>query len=194
MMKMDTYKRRSVLGSIGVAMLAGCSSPSGTEDVDPRALGDGDTTVEVWEDFGDQNCRTYALDVFPILEEALVAKRNVEYISRDYIEPANEWSRRMANAVRSIQVNGSIPKSYQFARFMYQNQDAMSFDLIKDVAEIVEVEDPELIVEESKGEYDSFLDSETKEGENRGISTLPGIFVDGEEVTDLQPESIVDAV
>lgn len=207
--------RRSFLAATaGVSLtagLAGCSAlfdasmPDDLEDVEADrqlpvpALGDGDVTVDAYEDLGCPNCHEFEADVFPDLEAELIDPGEITYRHYDFVVEAADESLAMANAARAVQDETHTDDDPNGAFFTYKSAvmdaDDWSDEGLAELAELVDA-DPDAVSAALDDEtYYPTLAADWERGEGAGVEGTPTLIVDGEQVDDpFDTDEIVQAV
>jgi len=207
-------RRRFLAATAGTTLavgVAGCgefrevSIPEELEGVDAErqlpvpTLGDGDVTIEVYEDMGCPVCREFQADVFPVLEGEVLDTGEATYQHRDFVVGAADESAELANAARAVQdethtdddPNGDF---FEYKTAVMRSDDwnddrlgrmAQSFDIL-----------PERITNALEDEtFYPTLVADWERGEAAGVEGTPTVVVDDEIVDDsMDPDAIVDAV
>lgn len=209
--------RRSFLtlaAGVGTSLaLAGCTAlfdaslPDELEGVEPDAdqlptptVGDGDVTVDVYEDFGCPTCQEFQADVFPELEQRLLEDDEATYRHYDFPLPVEDESIPMANAARTVQAaTGTDDEpAGQFFEYKRAVMDASDWsdEGLADLAEAETDIDPNNVLDglEEKTYYPT-LAADWNRGDENGVDSTPTVLVDGEAVEDpLDVDEIVSAV
>lgn len=144
---------------------------------------DADVTVSVYEDFACPHCRDYTLSVLPKLRDEFIEPGKVRYERYDFPIPVHErWSWAAANAARSVQNDVGTDEFWRYSHLLYENQDQYSYGLIGELAEEVDG-DPETVrAAAEEGVYREVLEEDRKQGQNRGVTGTPTVFVNGNHV------------
>jgi len=191
--------RRTYLTTIGSAAtigLAGCTGDSGLRttshncelaDREPVAelphptQGDDDATVTVdlFEDFACPHCATFALEDFGRLVDEY-AGEDVRFRRFDFLVVRSDWNEPVANAARSVQDALDDGAFFEFAEAAYENQSEYSWQVIGDIAEAVDADPCRVLSDADGGTYDSVIQADQTEAENRGVTGTPIASVDGQ--------------
>lgn len=196
--------RRSFLVSstaAGIAVsLSGCGSllgggrPDDLDDVEPDrqlpvpTLGDGDVTVDVYEDLGCPACQQFRTDVFPILESELIEPGEIAYRHYDFVVQAVDESTAMANAARAVQDETRTDDDPNGAFFTYKTEvmfaDDWSDEALAALADEVDVDRDIVMDALEDGTYYPTLSADWERGADAGVEATPTVLVDGDEVED----------
>lgn len=183
---MDRRKFLALTGTGVAAGLAGClPDVEQVEELPRPVLGDeeSDVVLRVFEDLGCPACQTYNQTVQPPLLEEYVETGDIRYEYYDYVLPANpSWSNYLNNAVRGVQDRQGNQAFWDFKDAMYDNQDQIDIDIVRDEAEAVGVEDPdELANDADAGVYDPVIESDMDFGESEySVSATPTLVLNGQ--------------
>ena len=181
--------RRSYLkmssASIAGISLAGCIEPGETINELPRpTLGSDDATVElhVFEDFSCHVCQDYNLNHLPQIKEDYIDEGSVKYFHYDWPIPVHpRWSSEMANAARAVQDKEGNDAYFAFKKLLFENQGNISVDVMRDIAESMDIEDVTYVLESgSNSVYQPVIDADREEGDSLGVSGTPTVFVAGD--------------
>ncbi|SDQ50227.1 thioredoxin domain-containing protein [Natronobacterium texcoconense] len=210
--------RRSFLTTVaagtGTALtvsLAGCNAlqSSALEDLDEvqpdrqlpvPTLGDGDVTVDVYEDLGCPACHQFQAEVFPVLAEEYIESDEISYRHYDFPVGAADESVGMANAARAVQSethDGEDDPNGQF--FGYKSaviaSDDWSDDALAELAGVVDV-DPDVVSSALEDEtYYPTIVADRERGEEAGVEGTPTVIVDGTIVDDpLDSDAVVSSI
>ncbi|SNR32031.1 thioredoxin domain-containing protein [Halorubrum vacuolatum] len=207
------HSRRTVLaaGVAGVVGVAGClgddapDTPEydceGTEPAEPDTdyrpmIGDpeSDVLVEVFEDFTCDGCATFKADVFPTIAETYIETEEIRYEHWDFPIPVNEeWAVPVASAARGVGAREGDAAFFSFAETIYEFIGNYSEDAIGFAAEEAGADPCAAIADAENRTYATPIGDDRAEGEARGLSATPTVYVNGDEV-DPTAEAISTAV
>ena len=194
--------------AVGVAGCSGfreVSIPEDLEGVDADrqlpvpTLGDGDVTIEVYEDLGCPVCREFQADVFPVLEGEVLDAGEATYQHRDFVVGAADESAELANAARAVQdethTDGDPNGDFFEYKTAIMRADDWSDDRLGRMAQSFDLL-PERITDALEEEtFYPTLVADWERGEAAGVEGTPTVVVDDEIVDDsMDPDAIVDAV
>lgn len=203
-----------VLFALGyLSVLLGAGGPASTpatlpaelEDVEEDrqlpvpSLGDGDVTVEVYEDLGCPFCYEFQESVFPVLENEYIATDEIEYRHYDFPVKATRESVTMANAARAVQDETRTEAEPNGRFFEYKNavmeSDDWSDEALAATAEGFDV-DPDVVTAALEDDtYYPTLATDWEHGDDEGALGTPTVVVDGEIVDHpLEEGAVADAI
>lgn len=192
--------RRGVLASLGAAGvgLAGClgngenehdcdvSEPDPVIELERPVLGstDADVVVSSFDDFACPHCATFNLDVLPQVKSEYIENGNAQFHHYDFPIPVDEdWSAPVANAARGIQDRIDDETYYEYTTMLYEQQaDGYSYEALGELAESVGGMRCNAIADAEFEPYESVVQADRAEGQQRGVSGTPTVFVDGQQV------------
>lgn len=194
--------RRELLAALGgmTAVTAGCLGGSGQDhdceltepapvtQLDRPTLGpsDADVVVSGFDDFACPHCATFKLEVLPSLRSEYIEPGLVQFRQYDFPIPANaDWSAPVANAARGVQDRLDDERYFEFSTLMYEllDGDGYTYEAIGDSAEEVG-DDPCLAIADMEFEpYEAVVESDRADGEARGVSGTPTVFVGEQQVS-----------
>lgn len=152
---------------------------------DPEA----DVVVAAFEDFGCPHCATWALEEYPTIESEYVDPGEIRFEHWDFTIPVTDWSAPVANAGRGVQERAGDDAFFAFAKRAYELQGDHSLDAVGTAAEAADADPCAAIADAESEPYEAVLSGNRSEGEERGVSGTPTVFVNGESV-----EPTADAV
>ena len=191
--------------------LAGCSTvlePSMPEElaaVEPERqlptpnLGDGDVTVDVYEDLGCPRCHEFQTDVVPELEAELIDPGEITYRHYDFVVGAADESVAMANAARAVQDDTGDEAGPNGAFFEYKasvmTADDWSDDALADLADAIDADPGTVSNALADDAYYPTLAADWERGDDAAVEGTPTVVVDGDPLDDpFDVGEIVDAV
>jgi protein-disulfide isomerase len=150
-------------------------------DLPPPADGPDDAavTVDVFEDFACPHCAAFATGGLARLKDEYLGTGDVRFRHFDLPIPVSEWSRRVANAARSVQDASGDDAFFEFSIAAYENQENYSWQLVGDLAEEIGTDPCRVLSDGANGTYEQVLDANRETGIERGIEATPGITVNG---------------
>lgn len=182
------------VGTVGLAGCLGGSPPAADtshscelterdqvgELPQPR-LGPADAavTVAVFEDFACPHCREFSTGAFSRLTEEFADDSAVAFEHYDFPIPVSDWSGRVANAARSIQEATDDETFFEFAEAAYEKQDDYSWQVVGDLAADVGADPCRALSDATYKTYESVLQANRDEGDERDIPGTPAVFVNG---------------
>lgn len=205
--------RRAVLATIGTASVAtaGClggadqshdcgelSEPDPVAELDRPTLGpdDADVVVAAFDDFACPHCATFKLEVFPSVRSEYVEEGLVQFRQYDFPIPVDEdWSPAVANAARGVSDRFDDETYFEYATLLFEQQrgDGYSYEAIGDLAEEVGGDGCLAIADAEFEPYEAVVQADREEGEDRGVSGTPTVFVDDQKVSP-EFDSIAEAI
>lgn len=196
-----SHSRRRYLttaGAVVVGGVAGCLSSPAAEtshncelsqrdavtDLPHPSIGAADAshTVSIFEDFACPHCRDFSLNVLSELR-ADYDSDAVQFVHYDFPIPVSDWSRRVANAARSVQAAADAETFFQFSKRAYENQPDYSWEVLGDIAAEVEQDPCRILSDATYRPYTSVIDADRDTGSDRGVEGTPAVFVDGQRVS-----------
>lgn len=154
---------------------------------------DADITVAVFEDFACEHCADFSAGPFSQLKADFADDETVAFDHYDFPIPVSDWSERVANAARSIQEDAGDEAFFEFSEAAYANQDDYSWQVIGDLADDVGVDPCRVLSDATYDTYESVIQANFDEGEERGVPGTPAVYVDGE-LTDSTYDAITEAI
>lgn len=212
------YSRRALLSSAaaaGVVGTAGClgggdgasvseydcdtSEPDPVSELSQPVAGDpeADVVVAAFEDFGCPHCATWVLEEYPTIESEYVEPGEIRFEHWDFPIPVTDWSAPVANAGRGVQDRAGDEAFFAFAKTAYELQDEHSLDAVGTAAEDAGADPCAAIADAEHEPYEAVVSGNRSEGEERGVSGTPTVFVNGEGVqptADAVSEAIENAL
>ncbi|AXR78880.1 thioredoxin domain-containing protein [Natrarchaeobaculum sulfurireducens] len=151
-------------------------------------LGDGDVTIEVYEDTGCQGCREFQADVFPVLEGELLDTGEATYQHRDFVVGAADESAEMANAARAVQhethTDGDPNGDFFEYKAAVMRADDWSDDRLGRMAQSFDIL-PERITSALEDEtFYPTLVADWERGEAAGVEGTPTVVIEDELIED----------
>ena len=148
------------------------------------ALGGGDVTVKVWEDFACPHCARFALEVFPKLRSEYIDSGRIRYEHHDFPIPVDQkWSWAAANAARGVQdTTDDVETFYEYTHELFRNQGSYSMSLITKLANDVGAPGCDVQSDAVYNTYQPVLKADRQAGKEAGVSGTPGVFVNGSSV------------
>lgn len=210
----DSMDRRSFLAATAGAPLAaslgGCSQPprasmpTALEGVDPErqlpvpSLGDGDVSVDVYEDLGCPACHEFETEVFPTLEADVIGP-DATYRHFDFVVGATDESVAMANAARAVQDRtrtGNDPNGRFFAyKRAVMDGDEWDDDGLARVARSLQIIPETVSTALDEETYYPTLAADWNRGAEVGVVGTPTVVVDGDPLENpFDVDGIRDAV
>jgi len=185
--------------AVGTTGLAGClgGSPASetshscelterdpVDELSQPRLGpsDADVTVAVFEDFACPHCADFATGPFSELKTDFADDESVAFVHYDFPIPVSDWSERVANAARSVQQAAGDEAFFEFSEAAYANKDDYSWQLVGDLADDVGVDPCRALSDATYDTYESVIQANFDEGQERGVPGTPAVYVDGEQV------------
>lgn len=196
------HSRRAVLaasaaGVVGVAGCLGDDTPDtpeydcdGTEPADPDVeyrpvIGDLDSEVlvQTFEDFTCEGCATFKADIFPTIEETYIETEEIRYEHWDFPIPVDDqWAVPVASAARGVGAREGSRAFFTFADVIYEFIGNYSYDAIGYAAEEAGADPCAAIADAEHESYATPIGEDRAEGESRGLSSTPTVYVNGDEV------------
>jgi protein-disulfide isomerase len=141
-------------------------------------------TVDVFEDFACPHCATFATGGFAELKTEYRDNDEVQFRHFDYPIPVSDWSIHVANAARSIQQRSGDEAFFQFSEAAYASIKNYSWQTIADiVADTIgdgETTPCDVVADAANHRYQPVLRANRDTASQRGVSSTPRIFVNGE--------------
>lgn len=198
---MERRKFISTVSAGAVASLAGCQLPS-TDRVQSMSrpyLGDedSDVVVKVFEDYACPACRSYTLNVKPQIIEQYVETDQIKYEHYDYPLPVHQrWSYEVPNAARAVLDRTDSQTFFDFSDRMFENQNELSVDLIREQAEAVGVDDVDGVVNDAAASlYRPVIRSDRETGDDEyNVSGTPTVVVNGSVLSSYEFEVVQAAI
>jgi len=150
-------------------------------------------TVAVFEDFACPHCATFSTGAFGDLKSEFADDSAVAFEHYDFPIPVSDWSGRVANAARSVQEAHDDETFFAFAEAAYANQDDYSWQVVGDLAEDVGADPCRVLSDATYATYESVIQANRDEGQERDIPGTPAVFVDGE-LTNATYDAITSAI
>lgn len=171
--------------------LAGCIEPGETVDELPRpVMGSDDATLElhVFEDFSCPACQDFNQNHFPQIKEEYIDEGLVRFYHYDWPIPVHpRWSTEMANGARAVQDKHGDDTFFEFKSLLYENQSNISVDVMRQLAENLEIDDVEYILESASiSAYQPVIDTDVAEGNQRNVGGTPTVFIGGDSFDNLE--------
>lgn len=195
--------RRTVLSTLGVASVgtAGClgspdqshdcgelTEPEPVAELERPTLGpdDADVVVAAFHDFACPHCATFKLEEFPSVRSEYVEEGLVQFRQYDFPIPVDEdWSTAVANAARGVSDRIDDEAYFEYATLLYEQQrgDGYAYEAIGELAEEVGADGCRAIADAEYEPYEAVVSADRDEGESRGVSGTPTVFVDDQQVS-----------
>lgn len=183
----------ALAGGVAVGSLAGCfglgdaPDPSGesVESLPTPVQGDPESsvTVAVYEDFSCPHCRDFHLNVYPDVVSEFVDTQRVRYEHHDFPIPVDEqWSWAVAGAARAVQDEVGDQAFFEYAALAFEEQGSYSMDVLAELAGQVDADAEAVRSAAENDTYAPVLEADRSEGQDRGVSGTPTVFVDDERV------------
>ncbi|EMA52720.1 MULTISPECIES: DsbA family protein [Halococcus] len=204
-------RRRALLGVAGLATtaLAGClgggaSGGSGSSGNASGQSGDalpapvkGDAeasvTVAVFEDFACSHCRTYNVDVLPQIQSEYIDSGTIRYEHWD-MPVVNDQSNYAANAARAVQDRTDDAAFWRYAGLLFENQSSLGEELYGSLANQLDLEAEPVRTAAMNQSYESTVMGNRDQGEQRGVTGTPTVFVNDTAVSGYSFDAISSAI
>ncbi len=185
------FLKMTTLASAIPMGLAGCLEPGETIDELPRPkMGDEDAPLEmyVFDDYACPVCQDFALNHLPQLTEEYIDEGLVEYYHYDWPIPTHpRWSSEMANAARAVQDLEGNDAFFEFKTSLYEQQDNISVDVMRDIAEQLDITDVDTVLERgSNSVYQPVIDADRQYGDELGVGGTPTVYIGGDNFDELE--------
>lgn len=197
--------RRKFIGTLSsgvIAGLAGCQIPNAERvQTMPRPYAgaeESDVVVKVFEDFACPACAQYTTDVKPLIFDEYVESNEIRYEHYDYPLPVHQrWSYEIPNAARSVQDRSDNETFFDFADAMFEDQDILSQDLVRDtVNDLDGVDNADGVVNDASASlYDPVIQSDRQVGdEEYNVQGTPTVVVNDAVVSSYDFEVVSAAI
>lgn len=192
---MNTNRRKflkmSAVTSASTIALSGCIEPGETIDELPRPkMGDEDAPLEihVFDDYSCPVCQDFVLNHLPQIIDEYIEEGLVEYHHYDWPIPVHpRWSSEMANAARAVQDTEGNDTFFEFKTLLYEQQDNISVDVMRNIAEELDVTDVDTVLERgSNSVYQPVIDDDKQYGNELGVGGTPTVFIGGDNFEELE--------
>jgi protein-disulfide isomerase len=160
----------------------------------------GDTAPEVvltvFSDYACPHCKRFAVETLPRLQNAFLGPESGVLLQhRDFPIPVRDpGSWRAANAARAVQAATDDATFFNYADALYRNQDALTTDTYRRLAEDVGVDPSTVATAASERQYDARIRRDRRCGRLTGVSGTPTVWVNGEPVAEPTMAAIEAAV
>ena len=142
---------------------------------------DATVTVDIYEDFACPHCADFALEGLVDLESEYAGDA-VRFRRFDFLVVDSDWNEPVANAARSVQEERGDEAFFAFTRAAYENQSEYSWQVIGDLAEDAGIDPCRALSDATYDTYESVIQANFDEGQERGVPGTPAVYVDGEQV------------
>jgi protein-disulfide isomerase len=182
--------RRKFIGTLSsgvLAGLAGCQIPNAERvQTMPRPYAgseESDVVVKVFEDFACPACAEYSTSVKPQIFDEYVEGNEIRYEHYDYPLPVHQrWSYEIANAARSVQDRSDNETFFEFTDAIFEDQDTLSQDLVRDIANNLDgVDNADGVVNDGAASlYEPVIQSDRQVGSDEyNVQGTPTVVVNG---------------
>lgn len=183
----------------GFGTIAESTTPDSEQPLPTPVAGDpdADVTVAAYEDYACPHCATYSLEVFPQLADEYLEPGTVRYEFHDFPIPVDEAvSWQAANAARAVQAEAGAQAYFEYSEALFLNQETLNPSTYATLTDEVGVDGETVRQAATEEQYNETITADKQDGEERGVSGTPAVFVDGSRVEwqEIAYEPVRDAI
>ena len=185
--------------SVGItAGVAGCSrdEPKATTNIAQPSMGEG-IQVDVFADFFSPASQSFYLNTVKQLESEYVAvdQPAIELRHFDFVLPADRFSRPAANGGWFVQQNTGASYFWQYMDTVFRTQnDLTRNNLVIAASDYGQQPTDEARTAIEASEYERKIRENIRTGEERGVTSLPAVFVAGKQIGSPSFERVAEAI
>jgi protein-disulfide isomerase len=197
----DVVDERATAARFGAIAVGSPASPidAAVEPTLPVAMmGDAapEVVITVFSDYACPHCKRFALETLPQVQDAFLGPDSGVLLQyRDFPIPVRDpGSWRAANAARAVQAATDDATFFGYADALYRNQDTLTEDTYRRLAEDVGVDPSAVATAASERQYDARIRRDRRCGRLTGVSGTPTVWVNGDPVAEPTMAGIEAAV
>lgn len=167
------------------------------ESLPTPAIGrdDAPVTVRTFQDYACPHCRTFTLEVLPVLREEYVRPGRARVEHYDFPIPVDPtWSWQAPSAARAVQDRQGTTAFFEYCDRLYAHQDRLSPEVVADLARTVGADGSAVRKAAVTERYRPVIERDREHGKDAGVEATPTVFVGDERLPDYSYATISAAI